>query len=209
MAAPMEPITTIDVLRHGACEGGEIYRGSIDVELSPEGWQQMNAAVDALGNWQRVMTSPLARCHQFAERYASNATLPFEVDNRFREIGFGEWEGRQVKEVWQSEPDLIRAYYDNPASATPPAGEPILDVQARIVSAWESLLGRYTGERILLVVHSGVIRLLLAHLLKMPLTSISTLDVPYACITRLKVFHHSDGNVPVLLSHNPILTNVL
>ncbi len=204
MTAINETVTAIDLLRHGSCEGGEIYRGSIDVALSPEGWEQMSSAVEHLGNWQRVVTSPLIRCRQFAERYADNAELPLITEDRFREIGFGEWEGRKVKEVWQSEPDLIRAYYDDPISATPPGGEPILDVQARIVAAWESLLGNYAGEHILAVVHSGVIRLLLAHLLKMPLTAMSTLDVPYACITRLKVFHNSKSNVPVLLSHNPI-----
>lgn len=203
MSPQNETVTTIDLLRHGACEGGEIYRGSIDVALSPEGWQQMYSAVDDLGNWQQVVTSPLIRCRQFAEQYAENLGLPLMADNRFRELDFGEWEGRKVKEVWQSEPDLIRDYYEDPVSVTPPGGEPILDAQARIVTGWDSLLDRHVGNRILLVVHSGVIRLLLAHLLKMPMTSISTLDVPYACISRLKVFHHNEGNTPVLLSHNP------
>lgn len=203
MIMPNEKVTAIDVLRHGACEGGEIYRGSIDVELTPEGWQQMHCAVEPLGNWQRVVSSPLIRCRQFAEYYAANGGLPLIADNRFREIGFGEWEGRKVKEVWQTAPDLIRAYYEDPVSATPPGGEPILDVQKRIVAAWSSLLDDHAGERILLVVHSGVIRLLLAYLLKMPLTSMSTLDVPYACVTRLKVFHNCEGRIPVLLSHNP------
>ena len=199
-----EQVTSIDLLRHGACEGGDIYRGSIDVVLTPDGWEQMSTAVAALGNWQRVVSSPLKRCHQFATEYAGNADLPLVADDRFREIDFGRWEGRKIKEVWQSEPDLIRAYYENPISATPPEGEPILDAKSRIVDAWETLLDSYIGERILLVIHSGVIRLLLAHLLNMPLTSISTLDVPYACITRLKVFHNSEGNIPVLLSHNPL-----
>jgi len=203
MTPHKETVTTIDLLRHGACEGGEIYRGSIDVALSSEGWRQMHTAVDALGNWQQVVTSPLIRCRQFAEQYAGHQDLPLLADNRFRELDFGEWEGRKVKEVWQSEPDLIRAYYEDPVSVTPPGGEPILNAQARIVSGWEAVLGSHMGSRILLVVHSGVIRLLLAHLLKMPMTSISTLDVPYACITRLKVFHHNEGNTPVLLSHNP------
>lgn len=204
MNVSSELITTIDLLRHGACEGGEIYRGSIDVALSSEGWQQMHAAVDGLGGWQRVVASPLIRCHKFAEQYADNTGLPLIVDARFREIDFGQWEGREVKEVWQSEPDLIRAYYDDPASVTPPGGEAILHAQSRIVDGWEALLDNYTGERILLVIHSGVIRLLLAHLLKMPLKSISTLDVPYACVTRLKVFHNHEGNIPVLSSHNPL-----
>lgn len=199
-----ELVTSIDILRHGACEGGEIYRGSTDVELSAEGWQQMESAVEHFGGWQRVVTSPMARCHQFAQRYASRADLPIEIDNGFREMGFGEWEGQKVKDVWQAEPELVRAYYQDPVLATPPGGEPILKVQERMVAAWESLLNHHAGEHILLVAHSGVIRLLLSHVLSMPLFAISGVDVPYACITRLKVFHHSDRHIPVLISHNPL-----
>ena len=40
-------VTTVDLLRHGESEGGEIFRGSIDVPLTEMGWQQMQSAVDA------------------------------------------------------------------------------------------------------------------------------------------------------------------
>ncbi len=55
--------TTIDLLRHGACEGGEIFRGSSDVALSEQGWQQMRAAIaDETAPWQAVVSSSLQRC---------------------------------------------------------------------------------------------------------------------------------------------------
>ncbi len=195
--AATETMTRVDLLRHGACEGGEIYRGSIDVELSAEGWQQMNQAVEPLGNWQRVIASPLLRCRRFAEQYSVS------VDDRLREMSFGEWEGQKVSEIWCRFPQLIRAYYEDPVMVTPPGGEPMVEVRSRIVSAWNSLLDNHSGEHVLLVIHSGVIRLLLAHVLKMPLTSIFSLDVPYASLTRLKVFHGREGRTPVLISHNP------
>jgi broad specificity phosphatase PhoE len=198
-----ETVTRIDLLRHGACEGGDIYRGSIDVELSAEGWRQMRQAVEPLGHWQRVITSPLMRCRRFAEQYSENNGVPVLMDERWREMSFGEWEGQKVSDVWRTSPDLIRAYYENPLSVTPPGGEPMMEVQSRIVSAWNALLDNHSGEHILLVIHSGVIRLLLAHLLNMPLASIFTLDVPYASLSRLKVFHGSEGQTPVLISHNP------
>ena len=48
--------TTIDLLRHGQCEGGEIFRGSTDVALSEAGWQQMRHATQEEDNWDRVIT---------------------------------------------------------------------------------------------------------------------------------------------------------
>lgn len=198
-----ETVTRIDLLRHGACEGGDIYRGSTDVELSAEGWRQMSQAVEPLGGWQRIIASPLARCRRFAEHYAVNHGLPLSTEDRLREMSFGDWEGQKVSDVWHSSPELIRAYYEDPVSVTPPGGESVLTVQSRIVSAWNSLLDDHGGEHLLLVIHSGVIRLLLAHVLKMPLTSIFTLDVPYASLTRLKVFHSGAARTPMLISHNP------
>ena len=40
-------VTTIDFLRHGECEGGNIYRGSTDVVLSRCGYRQMERVTDA------------------------------------------------------------------------------------------------------------------------------------------------------------------
>ena len=41
-ATAQAEFTCIDFLRHGECEGGEIFRGSgSDVALTDQGWQQM------------------------------------------------------------------------------------------------------------------------------------------------------------------------
>ena len=48
-----ENFTLIDILRHGQCEGGEIYRGSTDVPLTDLGWQQMRNAVASHNGWDR------------------------------------------------------------------------------------------------------------------------------------------------------------
>src|SRR6187401_779020 len=99
MSSQVEPVTTIDLLRHGACQGGEIYRGRTDVQLSGEGWQQMERAVRAPADWQRIVTSPLLRCREFAEHCARRFSLPLQLENALQELDFGEWEGRLVQEI--------------------------------------------------------------------------------------------------------------
>jgi hypothetical protein len=59
-------ITYIDLLRHGEVEGGVRFRGSTDHPLTAEGWAQMWAAVGTDIHWDRIVTSPLTRCADFA-----------------------------------------------------------------------------------------------------------------------------------------------
>lgn len=195
-------VTHIDLLRHGACEGGDIYRGSSDVALTEAGWQQMAAALSPFDGWQRLVSSPLSRCRHFAEVLAEKRNLPLTLAPGFRELCFGEWEGQRVKAVWERDPQGVSAFYANPLAVTPPGGEPIADVCERIAAAWQTLLQDCRGEHVLLICHGGIIRLLLCQLLGMPVSAMMRLEVPYASLSRLRVYHSDEGDSPVLLSHN-------
>ncbi len=190
MNEPGQIITTVDLLRHGECEGGDIYRGRIDVALTERGWQQMQASVDGLGvdtTWQRIVSSPLRRCGAFAESVARQRQIPLEQHTAWQELDFGDWDGRSMDDVWQSDPSAVQAFYDNPASAAPPGGESLQQLQDRLIPAWHSLLQSYSGQQLLLVLHGGSIRILLAWLLQMPLAAVLRLEVPYAGLSRVRV----------------------
>lgn len=202
MVANGDRVTTIDLLRHGACEGGDIYRGHTDVPLSNIGRQQMYAAIGDGYEWQRILTSPLQRCRAFAEHCAERFTLPLQVIPQLQEISFGDWEGRLQQDVWEENPQLVNQYYDNPESVTPPRGESVADAALRIVSAWDALLKQYSGEHLLLVCHGGVIRLLLTHLLAAPLANSWRWHIPYASLSRVRVYHSAEGDYPVLMALN-------
>ena len=95
-------ITVIDLLRHGKCEGGEIYRGTTDVALSEEGWQQMNRAIGSAQHfpWDHIISSPLKRCLEFSKSVSANSGTHVSVEKGLREMHFGEWEGRTMTDVW-------------------------------------------------------------------------------------------------------------
>jgi len=202
ITAGTSPVTTVDLLRHGRCKGGEIYRGRTDVPLHEDGWRQMEAAIADLDAWQRVVTSPLSRCADFARRCAEQLDLPLQVEPALQEMDFGDWEGRQLQEVWRGDPQLVSRYYDDPGSVTPPGAEPASEARLRVARVWDALLAQCAGEKMLLISHGGVIRLLLSHLLELPLSSIARLHIPYASITRVQVHHRDSGDFPVLLSLN-------
>ena len=59
----------IDLIRHGTPVGGSKYRGhAIDDPLTEQGWQQMYAAIGNYNYWDRIISSPMHRCLDFAEQ---------------------------------------------------------------------------------------------------------------------------------------------
>jgi alpha-ribazole phosphatase len=196
-------VTTIDLLRHGECEGGQVYRGSIDVALSETGWQQLRQQASAFSGWQRIISSPLQRCARFAEELAAQQQLPLQQVDAFRELHFGDWEGREIAEVWREQGNHVRRFFADPVNAAPPNGEPMSDFEQRVLAGWNVLLEGCRGEHLLLVAHGGTIRVLLAQVLAMPLERIANLEVPYACASRVRIYHSSDKpDFAALVFHN-------
>ena len=89
----------LDLLRHGVTERGGGLRGSLDDELTAEGWAQMRAAVASAGPWQALVSSPLRRCAAFAEELAARLGLPLQLEADLRELHFGAWEGRSAADL--------------------------------------------------------------------------------------------------------------
>ncbi len=181
------PCTSVDFLRHGACEGGEIFRGSTDVALSELGWQQLEAAVEDL-HWDCIVSSPLIRCRAFAEHLAKQLRIPLNVDQRWREFHFGDWEGRLRAELWAQRGEELLKFYSDPHSFTPPGGESYIDVYKRIGHAWQDLLCQHQGKRILVVTHAGIFRTIYARLQSLPSTAFNSIEIPFACLSRWKVY---------------------
>lgn len=196
-------VTTIDLLRHGECEGGSIYRGSTNVPLTAEGWQQMQSSVDSLRAvqseesslcpWDHIITSPLQRCQNFSRDKAAEWGVPISVEDGYREMHFGDWEGRELSEVWLSDKEAVKLFYSDPENHAPPQGESALLVRDRLAVAWNAMMENHRGKNLLLVQHGGTIRVLLTWLLKMPLAGIIQFNIPYAGLCRIKVVEDKKG----------------
>lgn len=206
----LPPATTVDLLRHGEPAGGRKFRGSIDDPLSELGWEQMRAAAqaaDAAGDatWDQVISSPLLRSGEFAAELAAERKLPIAVWPDVREMHFGEWEGRPTAELWKEVPHQMLPFFKDPENNPPPGGETLQAFQTRLMACWEKLMTEHQGQHILLVCHGGVIRMLLSQVLGLPLSHFSRFDVPYACRSRLRVFHDGENGkrLPMLMSHIP------
>lgn len=177
--------TIIDFIRHGEPRGGNRYRGnSIDDPLSEKGWAQMRTAVGDACPWTQIISSPLLRCHAFAKELSQQHQLPLTVDDRLKEIGFGDWEGFTRAEIQARDLAQYQAFYADPVGHRPPGAEP-LDVFFRRVSQVMEMIARdFDGEQCLVVAHAGVIRGALAHVMNIPAEAAYRVQVTNAGLTR-------------------------
>jgi alpha-ribazole phosphatase/probable phosphoglycerate mutase len=202
-------LTVIDLMRHGEPEGGNKYRGSLDEPLSEQGWAQMRGATAGHCPWQIIVSSPLRRCAEFARELADRHGRALEIEPDLREMSFGAWEGRTAAEIMADTPDALTDFWRDPITHPPPGGESLVGCKARIGAAWEGLSKRYTGQHVLVVSHGGVIRVVLAHILEMPLARIWRLEVPYVNFSRIRIYGSDAMAEPMLASHGASPDGVL
>lgn len=203
----MSHTTQFDLLRHGACDGGAIYRGLTDVPLNSSGWEQMGVGAGENPGWDRVVSSPLQRCAGFAARISQQQGLPLELCDDLKELDFGTWDGRETTEVWANESEAVTAFWRDPVANPPPGGEPMAVFQHRVLQQIAELEARYGGEKLLLVTHGGVIRVLLCQVLQMPLQALQQMSVDYGSLSRVRCYretaveHYAQLNTQ-LIFHN-------
>jgi alpha-ribazole phosphatase len=177
----------LDLLRHGETELGGGLRGSLDDALTEKGWQQMRNAVIAQGPWDRLISSPLQRCARFADELAMQSGLPVELDKNLQELHFGAWEGQSAAKLMETDAEALGLFWADPYSFTPPQGEPVAAFSARVLAAVARLQAAYAGERVLLISHGGVMRLLLAQARGLPREQLLNVEVGHGALFSLSV----------------------
>ena len=126
------------------------------------------------------MHSPLSRCAAFARELAGSLDVPATSDDRFKEIGFGDWEGQTGDEIRSVDADALSRFYHDPVNNQPDGAERLRTFYLRVISAWEDLVNGAEQEKILLISHAGVMRAIVAHVLKAPLLSMYRIQIPSA-----------------------------
>jgi len=199
--------TTVDLIRHGEPVGGRKYRGQTDDPLSEKGWAQMWNAVGDYARWQRIVTSPLSRCQAFADALAEKRGIPVSVEARFKEINFGIWEGQTAAQLTAHDPDLLFDFRCDPVTHRPAGAELLADFHARVIAGWQAMLDAHCGEHLLVVCHAGVIRMVLASVLGMPVSNAYRIQVGSAALSRIVVEERHGQSLATLLFHDGALTS--
>lgn len=196
------PSTRLVLVRHG--EPSEEVRGRcygrMEIGLSPRGRAQAAEASALLGDVPvaALYSSPQARARETAAAFAAPRGLPIVVDERLREIDFGELEGLTWDEARARHPEVYEAWMSRPTSVTFPGGESWTILRARSLAAQRDIVARHPGETVVVVAHGGVHRALVADALGLADEHVFKVDQSYGCVS--VVDHHDGGQWVRLLN---------
>jgi len=160
-------VATVLLLRHGRTTSnatGELA-GRRPTELDETGRRQAGRAGERLRELPLagVVTSPLIRCRQTVE-LALPGVQP-TVDDGLTECGYGDWEGRLLKDL--AKEDLWKVVQQHPSAAIFPNGEAMAEMSARAVATvrrWDAKITAEHGPEAIWLAcsHGDVIKAILA-----------------------------------------------
>ena len=180
----------ITLLRHSKIDGPAALYGKTDVAALPHKDEEVITALSQVKPfYDLVVSSPLKRCRKVAQQLSQLSLSPLECDDSFQEMNFGDLDGVAFEQLIGGEallPNaqhywaLLEKFWQHPAKSTLPSAETLFEFNQRVVLGWQQLVTRLieqalpkekskeqTKQRVLLVCHGGVIRMILAHVLNL------------------------------------------
>ena len=179
----------IYLMRHGEIrkQGEQDLVGQIDLPLSDTGLRQAYSwSVELqLKQFERIYCSDLQRTRRMAEIVAGDRNQPVEKVPQLREINLGAWDGISIRDLKARFPGEWDRRGEDVAGYRPPGGESFADMQARVVPAFLEIAGEAQSD-VLVVAHAGVIRVIICHILDVPLSNLFRIGQDYAGLNKIK-----------------------
>ncbi|MDO9361349.1 MAG: histidine phosphatase family protein [Sphingopyxis sp.] len=170
----------LHLLRHGAPEQPGLLMGRSDGVPSDAGIAACVAQAGDLGI-ERIVASDLRRSRDAGAAIAEVAGLPLTVDARWRELDFGDWDGKAAGEV---DPGALGLFWNDPDGYPPPGGERWSALVTRVAAAIADLAPVPT----LIVAHGGSMRAALHGLCGFDQRQLWAFELPYAALLSLRVW---------------------
>lgn len=162
------------LVRHGQTSANEsgLFYGSTDLPLTDRGIEQGRQVGDYLAavRFGQIHTSLLQRAQQTARLVVPDGIIT-SSDARLNEMHFGNWEMRHHSSIAEEEPQAWQSWVDDWQNVTPGGGEPFSRFAERVTGVADDFTQQQDDGDILVVAHQGVLSLMLAHWLHMPVAA--------------------------------------
>jgi broad specificity phosphatase PhoE len=160
--------TEVYLVRHGETPGNRFRRYQpYDTPLSDEGRVQAHLVAKRLaaeGPFTALYTSDLARTMETARAISAALGLDPILDPRLRELDTGDWKGSMYTDIEERYPGHRQRWIAAGGVERLPGGESTMDVLHRVTAAFEAIVARHPGERVIAVSHGWALAILLAAL---------------------------------------------
>jgi len=125
--------------------------------LTKRGEEQIKEAGDRLKdkNIDLIFSSDITRTKQTSEIISRKINVRPIFDIRLREIDYGEYKGKLIKDYRKDFPSLKQRFFERPKN-----GESKLDVEERLLDFFNEIDGKYKNKNILIISHQGTLHIL-------------------------------------------------
>jgi len=170
----------IHLIRHTAVENPDhLCYGFAEMPLRKDYLEDFKViSIDK--DFDLVISSPSQRCQALAEHFQQD----FTTDERIKEMNFGDWELKKWTDIPEEE---INPWYKDFIRVKATNGENLLEMQSRVSEFWNELISKENTNKVLIVTHAGVIRLILQFILQFPLENMFTIQIDYGKKTVVEV----------------------
>lgn len=176
------------LLRHAQSEYNEkgIFQGRLDSDLTPLGFVQARLSARELAdkNIEIIYSSPQRRAYKTALTVADVLGLKVVVDERIREMSFGDYEGRNFWELMEKEGHLLRAWLSNPVKNPLPTQESMEHFRQRVEDFLSHVM-QSPYQNLLVVAHGGTLHAMVCLALGLGLENLWNLHMDNAALTHL------------------------
>jgi broad specificity phosphatase PhoE len=190
---PSHP-TRLLLIRHAEVElrYQSVFGGRIDMNLSERGHVQAKKLAKFLRDkkFDAIYASPMKRVQQtFAPSRKHHPVKPVIFPD-LREIDFGDWTGfgwDTVREKFGIQP---YEWLDKIELGVVPNGESTVHFRRRVEPCLRKIIRKNRGKTVAIFCHGGVIRMMLAILLDLPLPKTAAFEIEYTSVTQIAMHPH-------------------
>ena len=182
------------LIRHAEIERRyqRAFGGRLDINLSARGRAQARTLADFLRSKTiaALYASPMKRVQETLAPFLKNGAPAQTILPGLREVDFGDWTGFNWNKVRKKFGVHPYDWLDEIELGAVPNGENGVQFRARVEACLFEIIRRHPGKTTAIFSHGGVIRMVLAILLDLPLPKTNSFEIEYTSVTQVALHPH-------------------
>jgi broad specificity phosphatase PhoE len=187
-------VTRLLLIRHGEIETRHqhTFGGRTDMNLSARGRKQARTLAGYLRGKtiDVIYASPMKRAQQTLAPLLKNGAPAQTILPALREVDFGDWTGLGWQAVSERFGFSVYDWLHQIEHRGAPNGENGKTFRDRIEPCLREIIRQHRGQNVAVFCHGGVIRMMLAILLNVPLSKTNQFEIEYASVTQVALHPH-------------------
>lgn len=195
----------IFLIRHGQTDfnvQGIVQGSSVDTDLNETGRKQAQLFYDVYKDvpFDRIYTSRLKRTHQSVQGFV-DLGIPWEQHQGLNEISWGKFDGQLSSKTDRAHYEsVMHRWAAGETNLAVGGGESPEQVLERQKPIWDLLLSRKEDNQVLVCIHGRAIRILMCHVMNLPLSEMDGFMHDNLCLYMLE----HDGEKTSIIKANDL-----